>query len=99
MYMYTYVCVNACMSFSFIMINMTCLIFGMMIYYTYTCIESDLCFLCPLRTELNKGYAFVNFTNRSAASKFSESTNNKRWDYFHSRKIRQIAQARVQVHM
>ncbi|PON99879.1 Nucleotide-binding alpha-beta plait domain containing protein [Trema orientale] len=48
------------------------------------------------RTELNKGYAFVNFTNSIAASKFSDVTNNKRWDYFQSHKVRQIAPARLQ---
>ncbi|GMN55761.1 hypothetical protein TIFTF001_024882 [Ficus carica] len=47
-------------------------------------------------TELNKGYAFVNFTSPQAASKFSEVANGQTWDHFHSFKRREIARARLQ---
>ncbi|EXC24665.1 hypothetical protein L484_008436 [Morus notabilis] len=48
------------------------------------------------RTELNKGYAFVNFTSPEAASTFSEATNGQTWDHFHSSKITRIARAKFQ---
>uniref|UniRef100_A0A803Q9Q9 Mei2-like C-terminal RNA recognition motif domain-containing protein n=1 Tax=Cannabis sativa TaxID=3483 RepID=A0A803Q9Q9_CANSA len=48
------------------------------------------------RTHFNKGYAFVNFTNPRAASKFWKAKDNQKWDYFQSKKIRQIAPATIQ---
>lgn len=46
---------------------------------------------------MNKGYAFVNFTKAEAVSKFKAACNNKPWYCFGSRKILEIAHARIQV--
>lgn len=48
------------------------------------------------RTTLNKGYAFVNFTNEEAVSKFKAACNHKPWCQFGSRKVLEIAYARIQ---
>ncbi|KAM6554764.1 hypothetical protein CsatB_015526 [Cannabis sativa] len=48
------------------------------------------------RRKLNKGYAFVNFTDARAALKFWEAMDHKKWDYFRSPKIRQIVHATIQ---
>ncbi|KAF2596392.1 hypothetical protein F2Q68_00007167 [Brassica cretica] len=45
---------------------------------------------------MNKGYAFVNFTKAEAVSKFKAACNNKPWYCFGSRKILEIAHARIQ---
>ncbi|KAL6213673.1 hypothetical protein ACLB2K_013119 [Fragaria x ananassa] len=47
-------------------------------------------------TGMNKGYAFVNFTNSKAVWKFYLAAHCKTWDSFHSNKIREIAYARIQ---
>nr|VDC84774.1 unnamed protein product [Brassica rapa] len=49
------------------------------------------------RSQMNKGYAFVNFTKAEAVSKFKAACNNKPWCCFGSRKILEIAHARIQV--
>lgn len=55
----------------------------------------ELCLVC--RTGMNKGYAFVNFTNSEAALKFTQTTSNQKWDLFQSLKIREVVRARLQV--
>ncbi|CAH2073606.1 unnamed protein product [Thlaspi arvense] len=47
-------------------------------------------------TEMNKGYAFVNFTNVEAVSKFKAACNDKPWSNFRSRKVLEVAYARIQ---
>ena len=49
------------------------------------------------RSGLNKGYAFVNFTNPKAAWKFNLTASNRKWDLFQSHKIREVVAARLQV--
>ncbi|AED91224.1 putative mei2-like protein [Arabidopsis thaliana] len=48
------------------------------------------------RTTMNKGYAFVNFTNAKAVSKFKAACNNKPWCHFYSKKELEITYARIQ---
>ncbi|CAF1880945.1 unnamed protein product, partial [Brassica oleracea var. botrytis] len=48
------------------------------------------------QSKMNKGYAFVNFTKAEAVSKFKAACNNKPWYCFGSRKILEIALARIQ---
>ncbi|KAK3195397.1 hypothetical protein Dsin_026707 [Dipteronia sinensis] len=48
------------------------------------------------KSGVNKGYAFVNFTDPKAAWKFYLSAHNLSWVAFHSDKILQIASARLQ---
>ncbi|KAG2243690.1 hypothetical protein Bca52824_094474 [Brassica carinata] len=48
------------------------------------------------KRELNKGYAFVNFTKAEAVLKFKAACNNKPWYRFGSRKILEISHARIQ---
>ncbi|XP_061340566.1 uncharacterized protein LOC133287032 [Gastrolobium bilobum] len=48
------------------------------------------------KTGLNKGYAFVNFTNPKAAWKFLLTASNMKWDMFQSHKIREVVAARLQ---
>ncbi|KAG2258615.1 hypothetical protein Bca4012_021759 [Brassica carinata] len=48
------------------------------------------------KSKMNKGYAFVNFTKAEAVSKFKAACNNKPWYRFGSRKILEIASARIQ---
>jgi len=45
---------------------------------------------------MNKGYAFVNFTNAKAVSKFKAACNNKPWCHFYSKKELEITYARIQ---
>lgn len=45
---------------------------------------------------MNKGYAFVNFTNAEAVRKFKVACNHKPWSHFCSRKVLEIAYARIQ---
>ncbi|KAL5563105.1 hypothetical protein UlMin_032852 [Ulmus minor] len=47
-------------------------------------------------SNLNKGYAFVNFTSPKAVYKFYVATNNQNWELFQSTKICKIARAKVQ---
>ncbi|KAM5548689.1 hypothetical protein ABKV19_000215 [Rosa sericea] len=47
-------------------------------------------------TEMNKGYAFVNFTKPKAVWKFYLAAHSQTWDSFQSNKIREIAYARIQ---
>ncbi|XP_057451142.1 protein MEI2-like 4 [Lotus japonicus] len=56
------------------------------------------CVYLPMdfRTGMNKGYAFVNFTNSEAALKFTQTTSNQKWDLFQSLKIREVVPARLQ---
>ncbi|KAK2665415.1 hypothetical protein Ddye_003989 [Dipteronia dyeriana] len=48
------------------------------------------------KSGVNKGYAFVNFTDPKAAWKFYLSSHNLSWGSFKSNKILQIASARLQ---
>ncbi|CAL9229573.1 unnamed protein product [Arabidopsis halleri] len=48
------------------------------------------------RTTMNKGYAFVNFANAEAVSKFKAACNHKPWCHFHSKKELEITFARIQ---
>ncbi|KAK0581502.1 hypothetical protein LWI29_014560 [Acer saccharum] len=48
------------------------------------------------KSGMNKGFAFVNFTDPKAAWKFYLSAHNLSWVAFHSNKILQIASARLQ---
>ncbi|CAK8576618.1 unnamed protein product [Lathyrus sativus] len=48
------------------------------------------------RTGLNKGYAFVNFTEASAAWRFVQTASNQKWELFLSHKIRDVVAARLQ---
>lgn len=48
------------------------------------------------RTELNKGYAFVNFTKHEAAWKFLQTASEKKWKHFHSNKTCHVVAARLQ---
>ncbi|KAF3435775.1 hypothetical protein FNV43_RR22867 [Rhamnella rubrinervis] len=48
------------------------------------------------KSGMNKGYAFVNFTEPEAAWKFYNATNSQTWKHFKSTKIREIARARLQ---
>ncbi|CAN8256912.1 unnamed protein product [Cochlearia groenlandica] len=48
------------------------------------------------KRNMNKGYAFVNFTNAEAVSKFKATCNNMSWTFCGSRKILEIAYARIQ---
>ncbi|CAK8576609.1 unnamed protein product [Lathyrus sativus] len=48
------------------------------------------------RTGLNKGYAFVNFTEASAAWRFVQTASNRKWELFLSHKIRDVVAARLQ---
>ncbi|KAJ4839417.1 hypothetical protein Tsubulata_035903 [Turnera subulata] len=45
---------------------------------------------------VNKGYAFVNFTNATAAWKFKSATSNQPWVGTKSNKIRQVTSAKFQ---
>ncbi|XVF01023.1 hypothetical protein REPUB_Repub04eG0052100 [Reevesia pubescens] len=47
-------------------------------------------------TKSNKGYAFVNFTNRGSARKFFHACHYKYWNCFQSNKIREIYCAKLQ---
>ncbi|KAK9942720.1 hypothetical protein M0R45_008370 [Rubus argutus] len=47
-------------------------------------------------TGMNKGYAFVNFTNPQAVWRFYLAAHSQKWDSFQSNKIREIAYARIQ---
>ncbi|KAK8665269.1 hypothetical protein V6N13_005440 [Hibiscus sabdariffa] len=47
-------------------------------------------------TKLNKGYAFVNFTNPRAARRFFDACHGEHWDRFQSTKIREICCAKLQ---
>ncbi|KAI4367260.1 hypothetical protein MLD38_023018 [Melastoma candidum] len=49
-----------------------------------------------LRKKLNLGYAFVNFTDPRAAWRFYKAANAKKWQLFQSKKISEIASARLQ---
>jgi len=49
------------------------------------------------RTRMNKGYAFVNFTQPQAARKFLKTASNLKWELFQSNKIRDVVSARLQV--
>lgn len=74
-------------------------------YYTYLFTKAKLHCLIKLmvgfvvgcRREVNKGYAFVNFTDARAAYRFYLSANHQAWDVFQSSKILEIACARLQV--
>ncbi|XP_055961710.1 protein terminal ear1 homolog, partial [Mercurialis annua] len=46
--------------------------------------------------KVNKGYAFVNFTEPRAAWKFYLAVNNKHWSLFQSAKICEVTSARLQ---
>ncbi|KAF8099027.1 hypothetical protein N665_0254s0028 [Sinapis alba] len=48
------------------------------------------------QSKMNKGYAFVNFTKAEGVSKFKTACNNKPWYHFGSKKILEIAIARIQ---
>ncbi|KAJ4716596.1 protein terminal ear1-like [Melia azedarach] len=48
------------------------------------------------KNRVNKGYAFVNFTEPSAVWKFYLASHNMRWNAFQSNKICEIAYARLQ---
>nr|DAD46928.1 TPA_asm: hypothetical protein HUJ06_016865 [Nelumbo nucifera] len=48
------------------------------------------------KRRLNKGYAFVNFTNANAASRLHVSLNKYKWEVFKSQKICEIAYAKIQ---
>ncbi|KAI9180634.1 hypothetical protein LWI28_006839 [Acer negundo] len=48
------------------------------------------------KSGMNKGFAFLNFTDPKAAWKFYLSAHNLSWVAFHSNKILQIASARLQ---
>ncbi|KAL1196772.1 terminal ear1-like protein [Cardamine amara subsp. amara] len=48
------------------------------------------------RTKLNKGYAFVNFTNAKAVSTLKNACNHMPWSCFCSRKVLEITSARIQ---
>ncbi|XP_042752343.1 protein terminal ear1 [Lactuca sativa] len=45
---------------------------------------------------LNAGYAFVNFTTPDAAWRFQKSIKGKGWDLFQSKKIADVARAKIQ---
>ncbi|CAJ1933606.1 unnamed protein product [Sphenostylis stenocarpa] len=45
---------------------------------------------------MNKGYAFVNFTESQAAWKFLWTASHLKWDLFQSHKIREVVSARLQ---
>ncbi|XP_024012102.1 protein terminal ear1 [Eutrema salsugineum] len=47
-------------------------------------------------SKMNKGYAFVNFTNAEAVSKFKAACNHKAWCHFGSKKVLEVAHARLQ---
>ncbi|KHN25420.1 Protein terminal ear1 like [Glycine soja] len=47
-------------------------------------------------TRMNKGYAFVNFTQPQAARKFLKTASNLKWELFQSNKIRDVVSARLQ---
>lgn len=49
------------------------------------------------RTEVNKGYAFVNFTNTKAVKKFHNVFHHKAWEGFRTPKICEIVCAKIQV--
>ncbi|XP_010495105.1 PREDICTED: protein terminal ear1 homolog [Camelina sativa] len=49
------------------------------------------------KTTMNKGYAFVNFTNAKAVSKFKAACNHKHWSHFYSSKVLEITSAKIQV--
>ncbi|XP_074380053.1 protein terminal ear1-like [Apium graveolens] len=48
------------------------------------------------KNEVNKGYAFVNFTNAKAVEKFHNVFHNKAWDGLKTPKICEIVCARIQ---
>ncbi|KAL5129929.1 Protein terminal ear1 [Glycine soja] len=48
------------------------------------------------KTRMNKGYAFVNFTQPQAARKFLKTASNLKWELFQSNKIRDVVSARLQ---
>ncbi|KAK6946312.1 Mei2-like, C-terminal RNA recognition motif [Dillenia turbinata] len=48
------------------------------------------------RTNCNKGYAFVNFTDPKAAWRLYLSSHNKSWEHFQSPKIREIVSGAIQ---
>ncbi|GLT42846.1 hypothetical protein SLA2020_168260 [Shorea laevis] len=48
------------------------------------------------RTQMNKGYAFVNFTNPEAAWRFFLAENKQSWDFSYSNKIRDLCCATIQ---
>ena len=47
----------------------------------------------------NLGYAFVNFTTSMAASQFCAVYHNYKWDVNVNKKICEITEARIQVHV
>ena len=51
------------------------------------------------RTDANKGYAFVNFTQPGAVQRLHCACDNKRWKHCSSSKICQIACAAIQVYI
>lgn len=63
------------------------------IYVTIVCIYTK------CRSGLNKGYAFVNFTEPRAVWKFYLASKDQSWDFFNSKKRREIVCARLQVLM
>lgn len=57
-----------------------------------------------IRTKANKGYAFVNFTNPTGASRMYQAYHNFRWEClpikklnFRSKKVCEISPAKIQV--
>ncbi|XP_057453170.1 protein MEI2-like 6 [Lotus japonicus] len=56
------------------------------------------CVYLPIdfKTGLNKGYAFVNFTESKAAWMFRMTASHMKWDLFKSQKICEIVAARLQ---
>nr|DAD46982.1 TPA_asm: hypothetical protein HUJ06_016919 [Nelumbo nucifera] len=48
------------------------------------------------RRRLNKGYAFVNFTNANTASRLHVSLNKHKWEVFNSKKICEVAYSKIQ---
>lgn len=48
---------------------------------------------------MNKGYAFVNFTEPQAVWKFLKAFDNTKWEFKNSPKIRRIVSASIQVNV
>ena len=48
------------------------------------------------RNKCNVGYAFINFVEPTVIIRFYEEMNGKKWERFHSAKLRELAYARIQ---
>ncbi|CAM8981323.1 unnamed protein product [Rhodiola kirilowii] len=62
------------------------------------CFSSYDFFYMPMdfRLDVNKSYAFVNFTTQKRSGDFTVSCDSQKWELFESKKIREIAFANLQ---